>query len=222
MILGRAHRAAVVVLGSGAAGLSAAIAARHAGASVTVLEATEHVGGTTALSGGVAWIPDNRLTDSRPAPDSLEAAETYLREISLGDVEPELVSVYLRRGPATLRRLAERTPVRWQVVGYPDYHGDRPGSRSFGRSVEACPVITTADEEAALRPANSWKLRITQIEQLEGSYDIEVSNARVASRTQTQGRALVAGLYQGAISSGVLVHTGVRATGLLLSDDAIA
>ena len=73
----------VAVVGSGAAGLSAALAARLGGAEVTVYERAGKLGGTTALSGGNGWFPANRFLPD----DSPELALKYLRAISLGDAD---------------------------------------------------------------------------------------------------------------------------------------
>ena len=67
----------VIVLGTGAAGLMAALAASHAGASVRLLEKAETVGGTTALSGGIVWIPSHGRTPGQEL--TVDAAMTYLR-----------------------------------------------------------------------------------------------------------------------------------------------
>jgi 3-oxosteroid 1-dehydrogenase len=66
----------VVVLGTGAAGLTAALAATGEGASVGLFEKTERVGGTTALSGGVVWLPDNRYAAEAGVEDSRDQALT--------------------------------------------------------------------------------------------------------------------------------------------------
>ncbi len=81
----------VVVLGSGAAGLAAAVAAASAGARVTVLEATATVGGTTALSGGVAWVPVNHRAAEAGFDDDAASALTYLRGLRLGDTDDVLL-----------------------------------------------------------------------------------------------------------------------------------
>ena len=82
----------VAVVGAGAAGLAAAHAAAQAGARVTMHERHDRVGGTTALSGGVAWLPANDLAD-----DTVEDALAYMRSLALGDVEPEHVEAFVRR-----------------------------------------------------------------------------------------------------------------------------
>ena len=69
----------IIVVGSGAAALSAALTAAHGGASVTVLEKSDKVGGTSAMSGAGIWIPANHLAKAAGIADSEQEALTYLR-----------------------------------------------------------------------------------------------------------------------------------------------
>ena len=71
----------LVVVGSGAAGLTAAVVAAHHGLSVLVLEKAARFGGTTARSGAVAWIPNNPHMAPAGLPDSPEQADQYLRDL---------------------------------------------------------------------------------------------------------------------------------------------
>ncbi|MYE46226.1 MAG: FAD-dependent oxidoreductase, partial [Chloroflexi bacterium] len=90
----------VVVIGSGAAGLSAAVSAavalaeRPGGHSVLLLERSDRLGGTTAVSGGVAWLPNNDHMRELELPDSPERALDYLRAISLGRADPALLAAF--------------------------------------------------------------------------------------------------------------------------------
>ena len=85
----------VIVVGSGAAGLVAALTAAHQGLSAVVVEKAPHFGGSTARSGGGVWIPNNEILKRDGVTDTKEAARTYLHAI-IGDVvETERIDTYL-------------------------------------------------------------------------------------------------------------------------------
>ncbi|GEM34140.1 putative dehydrogenase [Nocardia neocaledoniensis NBRC 108232] len=130
----------VVVVGSGAAGMTAAITAARHGLSVVVVEKASRWGGSTARSGGGVWIPGNPVLRDQAPPDDLAAARAYLRHIIGDDVPPELIDTYLDRGVEAFEYLTEHTPLamRW-VPGYSDYYPEAPGGRAHGRSVEPVP-----------------------------------------------------------------------------------
>ena len=94
----------VAVIGSGASGLAAALAAAKGGAKVTVYEREQKLGGTTALSGGNAWLPGH---DGLPD-DSAELGLAYLRALSLGDADDEVLQVFAREAGPTAARVAAR------------------------------------------------------------------------------------------------------------------
>jgi predicted oxidoreductase len=89
----------VVVLGTGAAGLVAALSARDQGASVGVFEKAERLGGTTAISGGIAWIPANPQAADAGVDDSVEDGIDYLRSLSNGMIDDELAAALVQTGP---------------------------------------------------------------------------------------------------------------------------
>src|SRR3954453_9285983 len=99
----------VVVLGSGAAGLTAALTAATAGASVTLLEKGQAIGGTTALSGGVVWLPANRLAAEAGVADSREDALAYLRSLSNGTMREDLLAAFVDGVPDLLDWLEKET-----------------------------------------------------------------------------------------------------------------
>ncbi|MFC9255134.1 3-oxosteroid 1-dehydrogenase [Amycolatopsis thailandensis] len=127
----------VIVAGSGAAGMTAALSAAHRGLDVLVVEKAAHFGGSTARSGGGVWIPGNHALRAAGISEPPERAHEYLESI-VGDVVPaQLRSAFLDRGPEVLSFVCDKTPLRFRWVrGYSDYHPEAPGGRPGGRSVE--------------------------------------------------------------------------------------
>src|SRR5262245_6755972 len=117
----------VVVLGSGAAGLTAALTAAVAGAKVTVLESTPVFGGTTAISGGGMWLPGNTLDADYK--DDLEGAKRYLERLTVGLVPAAVLDRYLAVAGTVPDFFAANTPLTFTAdVGRPDYHAPWDGS----------------------------------------------------------------------------------------------
>jgi 3-oxosteroid 1-dehydrogenase len=130
----------LLIVGTGATGLVAALAAAEQGLRPLVVEKSDLVGGSSSLSGGGLWIPANPLQRAAGVPDSIEDARRYLDAL-IGDVGPassaERRDAFVRTGPELvdfLRGLGFRF-VR--TTGYPDYHPDEPGASVAGRCVEA-------------------------------------------------------------------------------------
>jgi len=129
----------VIVVGSGAAGLAAACKAALDGASVLVLEQSDLIGGTTAISGGMVWIPANHKMAAIGKTDTLEAARIYL-EATVPPGDRQRLNAFLSWGDAAIRDLEAHTSLRLQpVVTYPDYYPDLPGATSGGRVLEPVP-----------------------------------------------------------------------------------
>jgi 3-oxosteroid 1-dehydrogenase len=127
----------VLVVGSGGSGLTAALAALEAGATVAVIEKNSMLGGTTALSGGMIWIPCNKHARAAGIEDSFEQALRYAVEITKGRASMELLKAHLKRGDQLLEFFERAGGLRYSVVGsFPDYHPEFDGGSSGGRSLE--------------------------------------------------------------------------------------
>ncbi|WP_436491975.1 3-oxosteroid 1-dehydrogenase [Actinokineospora sp. HUAS TT18] len=131
----------VVVVGSGAAGMTAALAAAHRGLRTVLIEKAATFGGSTARSGGGVWIPNNSALLAAGVPDSPDKAAAYLAHI-VGDVVPaDRRQAFLDNGPAVLDFVLASTPLdlAW-VPDYADYYPEAPGGLPGGRSVEPKPL----------------------------------------------------------------------------------
>lgn len=131
----------VIVLGSGAAGMTAALVAATEGLKVCLLEKEDQIGGTTAWSGGMVWAPGSRLArDSGYDKDSPEAVREYLSSLVPGSETDPRMAAFLEAAPKAVDYLAQCTQVRLQPVPfYPDYYPERPGASESGRVLEPEP-----------------------------------------------------------------------------------
>lgn len=124
----------VLVVGSGAGGLTAAINAADAHGDVLVIEKADEFGGTSATSGGGIWIPGSDLAREAGLEDSEEEAFAYVRPQSAANVPDETIRAFIHHAPKMLRWLHDETPVRYDSIPYPDYHveyeGGKPGFRT--------------------------------------------------------------------------------------------
>lgn len=140
----------VVVVGSGAAGLTAGLTAKLRGMKSLVIEKTERYGGASALSGGALWIPNNHVIKGEGVPDTHKLARLYL-DSTIGDRVPEaLKEAYITRGPEMLRYFNNHTRhMRFRYAkGYSDYYPEKPGGFPQGRSIE--PLIFDLKKMGAL------------------------------------------------------------------------
>ncbi|MGV0635435.1 3-oxosteroid 1-dehydrogenase [Mycolicibacillus trivialis] len=232
----------VVVVGSGGAGLVAALTAAHQGLSTIVVEKAPHFGGSTARSGGGVWIPNNEVLKRAGVKDTPEAARTYLHEI-IGDVVPaEKIDTYLQRGPEMLSFVLKHSPLKmcW-VPGYADYYPEAPGGKPTGRSIEPKPFNAKklGADEAGLEPAYGkvplnvvvMQQDYVRLNQLKRHPRGVLRSLKVGARTMWaqatgknlvgMGRALIAPLRIGLQQAGVPVRLNTALTDLLVEDDAV-
>lgn len=129
----------VVVVGSGAAGLAAAITARKRGLDVVVLEKEPVFGGTTALSGGVLWIPLSRHGRRQNAADTAETVRRYMVNETGSYYDEAAVGVFIEQGPKMVEFFERETAMQFIPTLYPDYHPQVAGGVEIGRSILAEP-----------------------------------------------------------------------------------
>lgn len=124
----------VVVMGSGAAGLTAALVAAKAGNTVAVLEKADHFGGTTAISGGGIWIPVSPQAQALGVDDSVEKARNYVLGVVGNRAERALIDAYLVNGPEMIKWLAANSKTVFEISPpSSDWYPDVPGAVNFGR-----------------------------------------------------------------------------------------
>jgi 3-oxosteroid 1-dehydrogenase len=209
----------VIVAGSGAAGLTAALAAATAGARVLVAERAARIGGTSALSGGRVWIPASGLPGSED--DTIEAALTYLSGLFPGRYR-HMTEAFLAHGPEMVRFVQEHTAHRFAVCRtYPDYHPDRPGATVGGRCLDMEPVVM-GDKRVRV-PAGY--LPMTQAEwerwRYPGRFDNDLLGQRDREGIRTNGVGLVSALLAGAERAGVSVHSDARVTDVMIDSGGV-
>ena len=124
----------VLVVGSGAAGLAAALAAAKHGLKVVVVEKEPYYGGTTAISAGWAWVPGNR--QGVELGDTRTAIYEYLRQIAPAHFDAEGVEAFLDTVPEAISFLEDEAGVQFiYPPKAPDYQMDKTGAKESGRAI---------------------------------------------------------------------------------------
>lgn len=215
----------VVVVGSGAAGLTAALRAARS-ARVGLFEKTELVGGTSSISGGAVWIPNNHLMSEAGLSDSPRQALSYLESLASGSLVGDVAESFVRSAEEMLRFVESASPCRFRLLrGCPDYHPEAVGGCLEGRSLE--PRLFN------LSSLGGWAERIRCYdgrprpfllsEMPFGGGAERVPEAVVRARMEGglcgMGEALVGSLLSGCLAAGVSVHTEFAMTELCLEEE---
>ena len=228
----------LVVVGSGAAGLTGALVAAIGGARVTVLEKTGLVGGTTAISGGGAWVPCNPVMAEVGLEDSREQALTYLRACTGEAGEDDLLVALVDHGADMVRLLQKEADIPFQawpaIGGAIDYRGWLPGGMRGGRTIEVLGI--------SVSELGEWADKLRKAPELRSSgnmleyYRQRMHLARPGSDTATamatpdppevdtywRGTALIARLLQACLGRGVVVHVDTPAVEVVMEDGRVA
>ncbi len=209
-------RTDVVIVGAGAAGLLAAVAARRLGHRVLVVERTAMVGGATAASDGHLWMPGNDLMGRGGAPiDSAEEALGYLDALATPADDVTLARrAAFARTAAVLARWLVSSRIGLEVVkGLPDCRPDADGAKAQGRTLRAKASAVRLDEEWAGR------LRTSEADAGPG---LRARLRRLGGGSQPDaGGTLVAELLRRAVGSGVEIWLESPMTELLVADGAV-
>lgn len=215
------HQADVVVIGSGAAGMTAAILAHDRGAKVVMVERTDKVGGTSAVSGGGIWIPLNHHMHEVKINDSREEAIAYCKALAMGRVDQELIETFVDTAATMIRYIEEHTPLTFGAMTAPDYQPEVEGGKLGGRSIEPQPfdAKVLGEWRDRMRPSNALGFPITRQEAF-GEFNAfyrpwtipqDLVVERMMNDIVTLGQALVAGLLKALLDRGIPILLRMRA-----------
>ncbi|MDX3747872.1 3-oxosteroid 1-dehydrogenase [Streptomyces sp. AK08-02] len=232
----------VVVVGAGAAGMTAALTAAKQGLTCVVVEKAPTFGGSAARSGAGIWIPNNPVILAAGVPDTPAKAAAYLAAVVGPDVPAARRQAFLAHGPAMLSFVMANSPLRFRwMEGYSDYYPELPGGLPGGRSIEpdqldgnilgaelahlnppylAVPsgmVVFSADYKWLALAAVNPKGTAVAVECLARG-----TKAALKGETPlTMGQALAAGLRAGLASAGVPVWLNTPLTDLYLESGEV-
>jgi 3-oxosteroid 1-dehydrogenase len=233
----------LVIIGSGGGGMVAALTAADAGASALVLEKQDRVGGSTCMSGGILWVPNNPVMCAEGVADSYEDAMAHFEAV-VGDIGPassfERRHAFLTAGPEMVSFLQERG-VRFAFCpGYSDYYSSAKGGLDIGRGIEPVPFDghLLGDWLEKLQPGLAQSLGLavmTNEARSLSNYNRSIRafaiSARVVLRTYaarlrrqamlTNGASLIAQMLRLALDRGVAVWTESALEDLIVEDGRV-
>ncbi len=210
----------VVVIGSGAGGLTAALTAAVGGLEVLIIEKSALIGGTTAVSGGSIWAPGHRYAPESAQPDERASALAYLEALTLGSGDRALLEAFVDQVNPMLDLVDRHTGIEFEVnEEHPDYQPQLPGGRAGGRTLQGGlfdSSVLGEDLRGRLRTSPSG-VPVTRLEldawgqdTLE-RWDWALLAERMSSGIVGMGSALVGELLNGALANGARIRTDAAA-----------
>ncbi|MEW5686099.1 MAG: FAD-dependent oxidoreductase [Pseudomonadota bacterium] len=219
----------VLVVGSGAAALSAALRAADGGLRVLVLEKSRKVGGTSAMSGAGTWIPANHHAVAKGVDDDAAQALAYIEAVSPASwakEEGDLWRAFVEAAPRMLRFVEDRTPLEFELLSEPDPELEAPGGKSYGRMLSprplkkavagpfACHIRASTQPHSLTYEEMIWADFIHRPVRAYRRNGLKILQRRLSGLV-TQGSALIAGLLRGCQDAGCDIRLGVRVTELV-------
>jgi len=184
------HTVDVLVVGSGAGAMTAALRAHDQGGDTLIVEKTDRYGGSSAMSSCLLWIPNNHLMAGVGVPDTDEEAWSYLQGTTAGAVSDDRLRTFMDKGPEALQYLEDETHAEFvSLPEYSDYYPRVPGSKPGGRSVEPLhfDARQLGEDFMSLREQNPQM-------QIMGRLGMTAVEARMTMTGQPGGMALFAKL----------------------------
>ena len=231
-----------VVVGSGGGSMCSALAMRTKGKSVLVVEKTSLIGGTSARSGGVMWIPNNRFMKRDGVEDSVEKAVTYLEAVSGGRNDtpgstPERRRTYVIEGTKMVDFLVDQGIKLNRISYWPDYYDEMPGGSREGRTViaELFNVNELGEDKKRFRP-NAMEIMaplddLLKLQYVNKSWESKWIAVKMVTRTifakltgkhyVLAGGALQGRMFQASLKAGVEFLTDTPVTELIVEDGAV-
>ena len=234
----------IIVVGSGAGGMTAALTGSLLGLKVRILEKSGVIGGTTALSAGSVWIPNS--IHSKPGADNKHRAKTYLRNTVGNRLKPELCDAFLENGPAMVKFLADTPMIFRAYPTHPDYLADSEGATLFGRALEPVPfdgtclgndfrmlrnplpeftifggMMVNREDISNLLSSRRNPFSLLRSLKLLGRYGLDRLRFHRGTRL-VMGNALVGRLYLALKNQGLTVETDMHVIGITKEDQSVS
>ncbi|MFA5607394.1 MAG: FAD-dependent oxidoreductase [Leucobacter sp.] len=215
----------VVVVGSGASGLTTAAVAARSGLSVIVLEKSSLIGGTSAVSGGMVWVPNSRQTHPTSDSGSVARAHEYVQAVARGRGNSELMESVVESGRTALAYLEDECGLDFAALDdFPDYRQDLPGAAIGGRTLEPRLWDTSVlgGLVDSIRTDGRAPFTMQEYERWGAftNFPWEELDERARSGISAKGHALIGGLTASCVRDAVAIALDARVATLRTDDDS--